>query len=33
VGLSPEDVARVYKDIEAKHRVTEYLALPPVVFS
>jgi NAD+ synthase len=33
VGLSPEDVARVYKDIDAKHRVTEYLALPPVVFS
>src|SRR5262245_10662114 len=32
VGLSPEDAARVYKDIEAKHRVTEYLALPPVVF-
>jgi NAD+ synthase len=33
VGLSPDDVARVYKDIEAKHRVTEYLASPPVVFS
>jgi NAD+ synthase len=32
VGLSAADVARVYKDIEAKHRVTEYLALPPVVF-
>ena len=27
-----EDVERVYKDIEAKHRVTEYLARPPVVF-
>ena len=33
VGLSPEDVARVYKDIDGKHRVTEYLAAPPVVFS
>ena len=32
VGLSAEDVERVYKDIDAKHRVTEYLALPPVVF-
>jgi len=32
VGLSSEDVERVYKDIDAKHRVTEYLALPPVVF-
>jgi NAD+ synthase len=32
VGLSAADVDRVYKDIEAKHRVTEYLALPPVVF-
>jgi NAD+ synthase len=33
VGLSPEDVERVYKDIDGKHRVTEYLALPPVVFA
>jgi hypothetical protein len=32
VGLSAEDAARVYKDIDAKRRVTEYLALPPVVF-
>jgi NAD+ synthase len=33
VGLSPEDVGRVYKDIEGKRRVTEYLSLPPVVFA
>ena len=31
VGLSPEDAGRVYKDIEGKRRVTEYLAMPPLL--
>jgi NAD+ synthase len=31
VGLSPEDVERVYKDIDAKRRVADVLLLPPVV--
>ena len=29
VGLSPEDVTRVYRDIEQKRRSTRYLHLPP----
>ena len=29
VGLSPEDVQRVYDDIEQKRRTTRYLHLPP----
>ena len=31
VGLSPEQVGRVYKDIEAKRRATRYLHLPPLL--
>ena len=31
VGLSPEDVARVYRDIEQKRRTTRYLQLPPLL--
>jgi len=29
VGLSPEDVQRVYDDIDQKRRTTRYLHLPP----
>jgi NAD+ synthase len=29
VGLSAEDVARVYRDIEQKRRTTRYLQLAP----
>jgi NAD+ synthase len=31
VGLAPEDVARVYRDIEQKRRTTRYLQLPPLL--
>jgi NAD+ synthase len=31
VGLSAEDVARVYRDIEQKRRTTRYLQLPPLL--
>jgi len=31
VGLTAEQVARVFKDIEAKRRVTRYLASPPLL--
>ena len=31
VGLNPEQVERVYKDIEAKRRATRYLHLPPLL--
>ena len=31
VGLAPEQVRRVFKDIEAKRRATRYLHLPPVL--
>lgn len=31
VGLTAEQVARVYKDIEAKRRVARYLGAPPLV--
>jgi NAD+ synthase len=31
VGISPEQVARVYKDIEAKRRVARYLGAPPLL--
>lgn len=31
IGLSTEQVERVYKDIDAKRRVTKYLHLPPLL--
>jgi NAD+ synthase len=31
VGLTPEQVGRVYRDIESKHRGTRYLHLPPLL--
>jgi NAD+ synthase len=31
VGLDPEDVARVFRDIEQKRRTTRYLHLPPLL--
>lgn len=31
VGLTPEQVARVYKDVEAKRRATRYLHTPPLL--
>lgn len=31
VGLTPEQVSRVYKDIEAKRRATRYLHTPPLL--
>lgn len=31
VGLAPEQVSRVYKDIEAKRRATRYLHQPPML--
>ncbi len=30
VGISPEDAERVYRDIDAKRRVTEVLSMPPL---
>ena len=31
VGLTPEQVQRVYKDIESKRKGTRYLQLPPLL--
>ena len=31
VGLAPEDVSRVFRDIEGKRRATRYLHLPPLL--
>jgi NAD+ synthase len=31
VGLSVEDVSRVFRDIEQKRRTTRYLHLPPLL--
>jgi NAD+ synthase len=31
VGLTPEQVTRVFRDIEAKRRATRYLQLPPLL--
>jgi NAD+ synthase len=31
IGLTPEQVTRVFRDIEAKRRATRYLQLPPLL--